>query len=134
MTSRQQCMLDFQNCRSWEQRARLLLQYGQQLPGMNEMQRTAASLVQGCESPVWCLLHQHNDKLDIRLDTDARLLKGLLAVLLSRIQGLTPAQLAETDLADWFGQLGLERQLSASRSNGLQAVISHILVACAQSK
>lgn len=126
MTQTEQCLQDFQACTSWEQRARLLLRYGQQLTPFSAEQRQQAELIRGCESPVWCLVELQEEKLQIQLDTDARLLKGLLAVLLARIQGLTAAQLQEVDLHDWFNQLGLARQLSASRSNGLQAVVGHV--------
>lgn len=122
----QSTLTEFQTCHSWENRARLLLKYGQQLDPITHEQRTQESLIRGCESPVWCLLHQQEGVLQIQLDTDARLLKGLLAVLLVRIQGLTAAELAQLDINDWFTQLGLSRQLSPSRSNGLNAVIQHI--------
>lgn len=115
----------FQACRGWEQRARLLLNYGQLLPALTDAQRSPENLVQGCESPVWCVIAD-SPNLALQLDTDARLLKGLLAVLASRVQGLNHAELAAIDLNDWFNQLGLGRQLSPSRSNGLNAVLQHI--------
>mgnify|MGYP001360992719 CR=1 FL=1 len=120
------CRQAFQACTSWEQRARLLLRYGQQLPRLTGQQRQQASLLRGCESPVWWLVELHQGCLQIQLDTDARLLRGLLAVLLLRLQGLTPQQLTQLDIADWFTRLGLSRQLSASRANGLNAVLTHI--------
>ena len=65
-----------------------------------------------------------------RIDTerfcDARLLRGLLALLLVRVQGLASEELAGLDLREWFTQLGLERQLSPSRSNGLHAVLQRM--------
>lgn len=126
MSQASACRQEFQACTSWEQRARLLLRHGQQLAQLTEQQRGQASLVRGCESPVWCLVELQHGRLQIRLDTDARLLRGLLAVLLLRIQGLTPQQLTQLDVADWFARLGLSRQLSASRANGLNAVLAHI--------
>lgn len=119
-------LAEFQACQGWEARARLLLKYGQQLSSISSEQRSEDSLIQGCASPVWCLIQQQDGAMHIQLDTDARLLKGLLAVLLSRIQGLTAAELALVDINDWFTQLGLSRQLSPSRSNGLNAVIQYI--------
>ena len=58
--------------------------------------------------------------------SDARLLRGLLAVLLARVEGLTAEGLQAVDLADWFAHLGLSRQLSPSRSNGLNAVLQRM--------
>ncbi|MNR46816.1 Cysteine desulfuration protein SufE [compost metagenome] len=63
------------------------------------------------------------DHWHFRAASDARLLRGLLAVLLVRVNGLPSEELAGIDLADWFNQLGLARQLSPSRSNGLNAVL-----------
>lgn len=123
-----QATLDaFAACTSWEQRARLLLQCGQQLPALPADQRTDSSLIRGCESPVWCLVSWPGQRLHLQLDTDARLLKGLLEVLRTRLDGLSAEQLTVVDLADWYRQLGLARQLSSSRSNGLNAVYQHVL-------
>ncbi|WP_147474713.1 SufE family protein, partial [Pseudomonas savastanoi] len=54
---------------------------------------------------------------------DARLIRGLVALLLARVNGLSAPELEAVDLSDWFDQLGLGRQLSPSRSNGLNAVL-----------
>lgn len=117
----------FAACRGWEQRARLLLEYGQQLPALSPDERTDQRLIRGCESPVWCLAGWPAGRLQLQLDTDARLLRGLLEVLRIRLSGLPPEQLGEVDLADWYSQLGLARQLSGSRSNGLNAVYQYVM-------
>lgn len=123
-----QATLDaFTACKSWEQRARLLLKYGQQLPALAPDLRTESQLIRGCESPVWCVVSWPEQHLQLQLDTDARLLKGLLEVLRIRFNGLSAQQLAAVNLADWYSQLGLARQLSSSRSNGLNAVYQHVL-------
>ncbi len=123
-----QAMLnEFSACKGWEQRARLLLKHGQQLPALPPELRTDKQLVRGCESPVWCQPDWPDGRLQLQLDTDARLLKGLLQVLRVRLEGLTAQQLAEVDLADWYSRLGLGRQLSSSRSNGLNAVYQYVL-------
>ena len=74
--------------------------------------------VHGCESLVWLVAERRDGRLHFRAGSDARLLRGLLAVLLVRVEGLPRAELASVDLVDWFEQLGLQRQLSPSRSNG----------------
>lgn len=123
-----QAMQDaFSACNGWEQRARLLLSYGQQLPALPAAARTDDNLIRGCESPVWCQLQWPNDRLELQLDTDARLLKGLLAVLHTRLNGLSAPELSAVDLPDWFNELGLTNRISSSRSNGLNAVYQHIL-------
>ena len=82
--------------------------------------------VHGCESLVWLVAERRDGRLHFRAGSDARLLRGLLAVLLVRVEGLPRAELASVDLVDWFEQLGLQRQLSPSRSNGLNAVLQRM--------
>lgn len=119
----QQALTEFQDCGLWEQRARLLLQWGAQLEELPEAQRVADNLVHGCETRVWLVLDQQTQPLRFQVASEARLLRGLLAVLLVRIDGLNAQQITKVDIVDWFNQLGLSRQLSPSRSNGLNAVL-----------
>lgn len=119
----QQAIADFQACQQWEQRARLLLQRGNQLDELPEAQRTADHLVQGCETRVWLMLDSDTQPLRFQLASEARLLRGLLALLLLRIDGLNAEQIIAVNIVEWFEQLGLSRQLSPSRSNGLNAVL-----------
>ncbi len=122
----QQALEAFQNCQQWEQRARLLLQWGAQLDELPEHLRAADNLVHGCETRVWLLLDRHTEPLRFQLASEARLLRGLLALLLLRIEGLSAEQIAAVDLHAWFAQLGLSKQLSPSRSNGLNAVLTRM--------
>lgn len=122
----QQAIADFQACKQWEQRARLLLQRGLQLDELAETLRVPDNLVQGCETRVWLVLDTQTQPLRFQVASEARLLRGLLALLLLRIEGLTAKQIAAVDAAEWFNQLGLSRQLSPSRSNGLNAVLARM--------
>lgn len=124
----QQALAAFQDCQQWEQRARLLLQWAAQLDELPEELRTDEHLVHGCETKVWLVLEQHPEQPSFRIASEARLLRGLLALLLVRIEGLTAEQIATVDCIQWFTQLGLSRQLSPSRSNGLTAVVSKMQV------
>jgi len=108
---------------SWEQRARLLMQWGERLPVMAEAEKTDEHLVDGCESKVWLLGDVIEGHWQFRAASDARLIRGLVALLLARVNGLSALELRQVDLNDWFTQLGLSRQLSPSRSNGLNAVL-----------
>ena len=108
---------------SWEQRARLLMQWGERLEALSDAERSDANRVHDCESQVWLVAERRGEQWHFRAGSDARLIRGLLAVLLARVDGLEGSELAGIDLADWFNQLGLGRQLSPSRSNGLNAVL-----------
>lgn len=113
----------FKQCAGWESRARLLMQWGQRLPALPETEKTDANLVQGCESLVWLAGELKDGHWQFAASTDARLIRGLVALLLARVNGLSAEQLVQVDLPGWFEQLGLSRQLSPSRSNGLNAVL-----------
>ncbi|MCU0125117.1 SufE family protein [Pseudomonas vlassakiae] len=119
----QQALESFEQAHGWEQRARLLMQWGDRLAPLSEAQKTDSNRVHGCESLVWLVAEQVQGQWNFKASSDARLLRGLLALLLVRVQGLNSAELAELDLREWFTLLGLERQLSPSRSNGLHAVL-----------
>ena len=121
-----QALENFQQARGWEQRARLLMQWGDRLQALDDNEKTEANRVHGCESLVWLVAAQVDGQWQFKAASDARLLRGLLALLLVRVQGLASDELAEVDLGDWFNQLGLERQLSPSRSNGLHAVLQRM--------
>lgn len=122
----QEALDAFARCPGWEQRARLLMQWGERLPPLSDTERSEVNRVHGCESQVWLVGEQRDGLWHFRASSDARLLRGLLAVLLVRVEGLHGSELAALDLGDWFTQLGLQRQLSPSRSNGLNAVLQRM--------
>ena len=113
----------FQAVGSWEQRARMLMQWGERMPALAAEDKVDANLVQGCESLVWLVGDLRDGQWQFAAASDARLIRGLVALLLVRVNGLSAAELQAVDLPDWFNQLGLSRQLSPSRSNGLNAVL-----------
>ncbi|MDF3935986.1 SufE family protein, partial [Pseudomonas citronellolis] len=121
-----QALESFAGQASWEQRARLLMQWGDRLEPLGEEERNETNRVHGCESLVWLLAEQRDGTWHFRATSDARLLRGLIALLLVRVQGLPAEELARIDLAHWFNELGLGRQLSPSRSNGLNAVLTRM--------
>lgn len=122
-----QAALDsFANCTGWEQRARLLMQWGQRLPELSDTDKTDANRVHGCESQVWLVAELKDGHWQFAASSDARLIRGLVALLLARVNGLSIDALQQVDLPAWFEQLGLSRQLSPSRSNGLNAVLQRM--------
>ncbi|MBD9396136.1 SufE family protein [Pseudomonas sp. PDM11] len=122
----QEALDAFTACPGWEQRARLLMQWGERLEPLDEAERRDANRVTGCESQVWLVAEQMDGRWVFRASSDARLLRGLLALLLVRIDGLDGKLLSQVDVVGWFEQLGLSRQLSPSRSNGLNAVLQQM--------
>jgi len=116
----------FQNAAGWEQRARLLMQFGDRLPALDDAQKCEANRVHGCESQVWLVGDLRDGHWQFKASSDARMIRGLVALLLLRVNGLSAADIKQIDLPDWFNQLGLSRQLSSSRSNGLNAVLQRM--------
>jgi cysteine desulfuration protein SufE len=116
----------FQNAAGWEQRARLLMQFGDRLPPMDDTQKCETNRVHGCESQVWLVGELRDGHWQFKASSDARMIRGLVALLRLRVNGLSAAELQQIDLPEWFNQLGLSRQLSPSRSNGLNAVLQRM--------
>ncbi|WP_326428633.1 SufE family protein [Stutzerimonas frequens] len=116
----------FAQAPGWEQRARLLMQWGERLEPLDDGERSEANRVAGCESQVWLVGERQNGRWHFRAASDARLIRGLLAVLLARVNGLDANELTLVDMADWFASLGLSRHLSPSRSNGMNAVLQRM--------
>lgn len=116
----------FQAAAGWEQRARLLMQWGDRLPVLSDVDKVEANRVHGCESQVWLVGELQDGHWQFAASSDARLIRGLVALLLARVNGLSAVELQQVDLPEWFNQLGLSRQLSPSRSNGLNAVLQRM--------
>ncbi|WP_175651239.1 SufE family protein [Pseudomonas sp. Marseille-P9899] len=122
----QEALDSFNAAAGWEQRARLLMQWGERLTPLSDEEKSDANRVHGCESQVWLVAHEADGRWRFAAGSDARLIRGLLALLLVRVEGLSSAELRALDLPNWFNQLGLGRQLSPSRSNGLNAVLQRM--------
>ncbi|MCU5774665.1 cysteine desulfurase sulfur acceptor subunit CsdE [Erwiniaceae bacterium BAC15a-03b] len=120
VTSLQETFSAFQQ---WEDRYRQLILLGKQLPALPEALKNSEIELSGCENRVW-LGHQllADGTLHFYGDSEGRIVRGLLAVLLTAIEGQTAAALRGQDPLTLFDQLGLRQQLSSSRSSGLQAL------------
>jgi len=116
----------------WEDKYRQLILLGKQLPALSDELKAQAKEISGCENRVWLGMTPVGDKLHFYGDSEGRIVRGLLAVLLTTIEGKSAAQiLSESPLA-LFDELGLRGQLSASRSQGLTALSEAVLEAARQ--
>lgn len=114
----------------WQNKYRQLIQLGNKIPALSDDYKIAENQIKGCESQAWLALHCDNDeRLWFGLDSDARIVKGLMAALLAAVNGKTRAEIATFDVDDYFAKLGFMQQLSPSRGNGLKAVIAAIKAA-----
>lgn len=111
---------------SWEDRYRQVVMWGKQLPVMSDVLKTDQVTVSGCESQVWLLAQQVHDNWYFHADSDARIVRGLIAIVLAAFDGLTAKEIALFDVDGYFAQLGLIEHLSPSRGNGLKAIVEQI--------
>lgn len=114
----------------WEDKYRQLILLGKQLPALPADLKNDEIEIAGCENRVW-LGHnlQANGTLHFFGDSEGRIVRGLLAVLLTAIEGKTAAQLRNEDPLALFDDLGLRNQLSASRSSGLASLAQAVRAA-----
>lgn len=123
----------FDICRSWEERYRQLILLAKQLPALPEALKNDSIALSGCENRVWLGYEQQQDgRLHFYGDSDGRIVRGLLAVLLTAVEGKQAADLLGQDPLALFDQLGLRTQLSASRASGLSALAQRIHAIAAQ--
>ncbi|MEI7366135.1 cysteine desulfurase sulfur acceptor subunit CsdE [Pectobacterium sp. 1950-15] len=117
----------FDTCRAWEDRYRQLILLAKVLPALPDALKTEDISLSGCENRVWLDYQRQEDgSLHFYGDSDGRIVRGLLAVLLTAVEGKTPNTLLQHDPLALFDMLGLRAQLSASRSSGLAALAARI--------
>lgn len=115
----------------WEDRYNYIIELGRTLPPMDEALKTPASKVEGCTSQVWFVASpETNDAGDTVLrfigDSDALIVKGLIAILFAIHDGKSPEQIKSIDAESYLTQLGLDQHLAPSRTNGLYAMLGRI--------
>ena len=113
----------------WEDRYAYLIDLGRKLPDLADTDKTAQNKVEGCISQVWMigsLSETTPPKLELQADSDAHIVRGLIAILLAAFSGKTPAEIAGIDIKAIFAQLGLEEHLSFNRRNGFYAMVQRI--------
>ena len=117
----------------WEERYRYLIDLGRKLPAFPDAFKTETYKVRGCMSQVWMVPgHPPGDEPNNRgrfafaADSDAHIVKGLIAVLGILFSNKTPAEIATTDIEAAFNQLGLDQHLSPTRRNGFVAMVDRI--------
>lgn len=110
----------------WEDRYRHVIELGKAMPPLDPALRVPAFKVDGCASQVWLVPEAAGGRFDFRGDSDAMIVRGLIAVLHALYAGLTPAQAAAVDAQAELSRLGLDRHLSSQRSNGLRAMVARL--------
>src|SRR5690554_5584753 len=109
----------------WMDKYALIIEAGNSLEKLDDIYKTPNNIIKGCQSRVWLQTDFENGKLYFRAESDAVIVKGLLALVLRIFSGRTPDEIISADL-HFLKQIGLTKHLSPTRSNGLLAVIKQI--------
>jgi cysteine desulfuration protein SufE len=115
----------------WDDRYRYVIELGKTLPPLPEADHVEANKVQGCASQVWLVTHKKPNGaggpvLNFEGDSDAHIVRGLIAILFALYSGQSAKTIVDTDALDVFGRLGLRENLTPQRSNGLRSMIERI--------
>ena len=121
---------DFELLDDWEDRYRYVIELGRAMPPLDSALRVPATRVEGCASQVWLVPRLEGEgaaaRFDFSGDSDAMIVRGLIAVLHALYAGLGPAAVLAVDAPGELGRLGLDQHLSSQRSNGLRSMVRRI--------
>jgi cysteine desulfuration protein SufE len=117
----------------WEDRYRFIIELGRELPPMADQDKTDANIVHGCQSQVWITFTRDAGRLRFNLDSDALIVRGLIAIVMAVYNDKTPPEILAFDIDALFTELDLLRHLSPTRGNGLAALVRRIQTIAADS-
>lgn len=128
LPDREKLVRNFNRCANWEEKYLYMIELGGRLPELSDSLHQPENIIAGCQSQVWIVMEQQADgTLNLLGDSDAAIVKGLIAIVFILYDRLTPQQITTFDLRPWFEQLALTQHLTPSRSQGLEAMIRTIL-------
>ena len=117
---------DFALFDDWEERYRYLIDLGRKLPEMDEALKTDATLVQGCTSRVWMHADVTDGVFHFVADSDAHIVRGLIALLMRVYQDKPVAEIAQIDIEAAFKEIGLDQHLSPNRRSGFFSMVERV--------
>ena len=118
---------EFSDFSDWMDKYQLLIDLGNDMEPLEEKYKTESNLINGCQSRVWIHADYNDGKLFFKAESDALIVKGLIALLLRVLGGHTPQEILDADLY-FIDRIGLREHLSPTRSNGLLAMVKQIRV------
>ncbi len=110
----------------WNERYRYIIELGRDLPAFDDALKNDINRVQGCVSQVWLVARQEGERIHFLADSDAHIVRGLVAIVRLIFSGKTRQEIQGIDVQPLFAKLGLDQHLSPSRSNGLHAMVRRI--------
>lgn len=121
----QEIISEFSFYEDWMDKYAYLIELGNDLKELDPKEKTDENLIRGCQSRVWLVAELNDGKIYYRGESDAVIVKGLVALLLRVVSGRSPKELLENELY-FIDELGLKQHLSPTRSNGLLAMVKQI--------
>ena len=116
---------EFSELTDWMDKYQMLIDFGNEIEVLDDKYKTEQNLIDGCQSRVWVQCDYVDGKLELTADSDALIVKGIIALLLRVLSGHTPQEILDSDLY-FIDEIGLKDHLSPTRSNGLLAMIKQI--------
>ncbi len=116
---------EFSDFDDWMDRYQLLIDLGNEQEPLDEAYKTEENLIEGCQSRVWLQCDEADGKLLFRAESDALIVKGIIALLIKVVSGHTPDEILEADLY-FIDRIGLHEHLSPTRSNGLLSMVKQM--------
>lgn len=116
---------EFSDFDDWMDKYQMLIDLGNDLDALNDKYKTEQNLIDGCQSRVWLQCDYANGLLKFSADSDALIVKGIIALLIQVLSGHTPSEIIDADLY-FIDKIGLKEHLSPTRSNGLLAMVKQI--------
>lgn len=127
LPDKEKLLRNFSRCANWEEKYLYIIELGQRLPPLSDEAHSPDDIIQGCQSQVWIVMHQNEDGvIELQGDSDAAIVKGLIAVVFILYQTMTPQDILAFDVRPWFEKMALTQHLTPSRSQGLEAMIRAI--------
>jgi len=117
---------DFELLGDWEERYRHVIDLGHSLAPLTDAERSEDNKVRGCASQVWLVTEPQGEVINFRGDSDAHIVRGLIALMLTLYSGATPEEIVAFDARAALKTLGLDESLSTQRSNGLASMVERI--------
>ncbi|AIX51017.1 cysteine desufuration protein SufE [Pantoea sp. PSNIH1] len=127
LPEKEKLVRNFNRCANWEEKYLYIIELGAKLPESSESLHQPEYVISGCQSQVWIrMTPQADGSMAFEGDSDAAIVKGLIAVVFSLYRGLEPQEILELDVRHWFAELALTQHLTPTRSQGLEAMIRAI--------
>lgn len=116
---------EFELFDSWEDKYEYIIDLGKKLIPLENIHKTEENRIKGCQSTVWLVAEQKEDKIIYRAESDAVIVKGLISMLIRVLSGHTPAEIIAAKL-DFINRIGLTSHLAQTRSNGLLSMVKQM--------